>query len=42
MIRKSIVILVLIFPIYLLLTVFFPEFDLWDWLEKKVIGANAK
>jgi len=42
MIRKSIVILVLIFPVYLLLTVFFPEFDLWDWLVKKAKGVNAK
>jgi len=42
MIRKSIIILILIFPIYLLITVFFSEFDLWDWLERKVKGANAK
>jgi len=42
MMRKSIIIFILIFPIYLLFTVFFPEFDLWDWLEKKVKGASAK
>jgi len=42
MIRKSTIILILIFPIYLLITVFFAEFDLWDWLEKKVKGASTK
>ena len=39
-IRKSIIILILLFPIYLLFTVFFAEFDLWDWLEKKVKGTS--
>jgi len=42
MIRKSIFILILIFPVYLLFTVFFPELDLWDWLKTKVKGASEK
>jgi len=25
-----------------LLTIFFPEFDLWDWLERKVKGVSVK
>jgi len=42
MIRKSIIILILLFPIYLLITVFLPELDFWDWLEKKVKGGSTK
>ena len=42
MIRKSIIILILLFPIYLLVTVFLPELDFWDWLEKKVKGVSTK
>jgi len=40
--KKVTIILLLLIPAYLLFVLFFPEFEIWDWLENKVKRCSSK